>query len=404
MALWFDSAAVAGPMALAELSAALSSAQGGDRIELAGGDYGKVWVDNVFASDVTIVSADPSDPAIFHELHIIGATHIVFDGLVLDYINDPADPYFVKPFEVSNSSFVTIRNSVFDGDEIPSANGSGDYGTGYGLWVRFSEHVVIENNEIFEFLRAVNVGSSTDIVLRANDIHTVRSDGLDFWNVHGVLIEDNWIHDFKRDLGLDHPDMIQFWNVVPGEFSEDVIIRGNFLDAGDGGWTQSIFIGNETVFRDGTGFESYYRNFLIEDNVIYNDHVHGISIGGVDGLQILNNTLLYNISINDPNNLGGGAPIINIFGKTLNATIEGNIAHDEVRNLGDFFDVVGSNYLVQRDNPSGANYYGDLFVNALVDGTSLADLRALSGGEIETLGVGAEMTRSDIALDVSPVR
>ena len=329
----------------AELSAALSSAQGGDRIELAGGDYGKVWVGNDFASDVTIVSADPSDPAIFHELHINGATHIVFDGLVLDYINDPADPYYVKPFEVVTSSFITIRNSVFDGDEIPSADGSGDYGTGIGLWVRWSDHIVIENNEIFEFLRGVNVGSSSDIVLRANDVHTVRSEGFDFWNVHGVLIEDNWIHDFKRLFGSDHPDMIQFWNVVAGEFSEDVIIRGNFLDSGDGGWTQSIFIFNEVVFRNGAGYESYFRNFLIEDNVIYNDHVHGITIGAVDGLQILNNTLLHNTASNLPVNQGGGAPLINIFGKTLNATIEGNIVHQDVRNLGDFFDQVGPNYM-----------------------------------------------------------
>jgi parallel beta-helix repeat protein len=384
----------------AELEAALSSAQGGDRIELAGGDYGEVRIDQDFTSDVTIVSADPDNPAIFHELHINGATHIVIDGILLDYINDPADPTYVKPFEVVNSSFVTVRNSVFDGDEIPSTTGTGEFGTGFGLFVNGSDNVTIENNEFFDFWKAVSVGDSSDIVVRANDVHSIRSDGFNFWDVHGLLVEDNYLHDFKKDTTTgDHPDMIQIWDVVDGEFSEDVIIRGNFLDAGDGDWTQSIFI-------NGMGDETNFRKFLIEDNVIYNAHVHGISVlQGMDGLQILNNTLLYDSSAYDPSSPGSGAPRINLSDTLLNVTVEGNIVEstwnwDAMTTQPGW--VVGDNLFVQHDDPSGANYVGELFVNALGQDPDLADLRALPDGLIVALGVGADMTRLDITLNAGP--
>ena len=382
----------------AELSAALASAQGGDRIELAGGDYGKVSIANDFASDVTIVSADPDDPAIFGELHINGATHIVFDGLLLDYIHAEGDAAWVTPFTVTNSSFVTIRNSVIDGDLV------GGFGYGKGLLVKHNNNITIENNEIFNFQLAISVGNSSDVVVRANDIHSVRSEGLNSFDVHGLLVEGNWIHDFKTNPALpEHPDMIQFWNVVEGQFSENVTIRGNFLDSGDGNWTQNILITNTAPTMTPA---EYHQNFLIEDNIIYNAQIHGISVyQNIDGVQILNNTLLYNLDA-DAGLPGSGAPRINLGGTntSLNVVIEGNIAEHDVTLFQPLPYQIGSNYLVQHSNPNGASYYGNRFVNALVDGPGLADLRALPGGEIETLGVGAEMTRSgiDITLTAGP--
>ena len=100
----------------AELYAALSSAQGGDRIELAGGDYGSLDIRGVtFPSDVTIVSADLDDPAIVRDLYVRDASHLVFDGIIFDYIFVDGHSDSVAPFEVLNSSDITIRNSIFDG-------------------------------------------------------------------------------------------------------------------------------------------------------------------------------------------------------------------------------------------------------------------------------------------------
>ena len=53
----------------AQLSAALSSAHAGDTILLAGGNYGDFSISNLsFSSQVTIESADPTNPAVFRSL------------------------------------------------------------------------------------------------------------------------------------------------------------------------------------------------------------------------------------------------------------------------------------------------------------------------------------------------
>ena len=63
----------------AELYAALSSAQGGERIELAGGDYGSLSFRGMtFPSDVTITSADPADPAAMGPVSTAGFTRGTF--------------------------------------------------------------------------------------------------------------------------------------------------------------------------------------------------------------------------------------------------------------------------------------------------------------------------------------
>ncbi len=362
----------------AELYAALSSAQGGDRIELAGGDYGSLSITGVtFPSDVTIVSADPDDPAIVRELDVDNSVHLVFDGIVFSGSGSYSD--LQRVHTVDGSSYITIRNSVFAGDL--DADG---YGTGKGLNIQSSDHLVIENNEFFHWMKAIAVGSSTDIILRANDVHSVNNDGFNFTAVNGLLIEDNWIHDFLTTPGRGHNDMIQIWNPDPDNPAQNIIIRGNFLDAGTGERVQTIFMGNGKAANDPTNLDLYYRNILIEDNVIYNAHTHGISIGETIGLTIINNTILRDKWVEGTTY---HAPMIRLYGTSQDVLVEANILHK---------DFGGTQFVVQDSDPNGENYYGDLFVNALAEGATLADLRAVSGGLIETLGVGAEMTRSDI--------
>jgi hypothetical protein len=89
----------------------------------------------------------------------------------------------------------------------------------------------------------------------------------------------------------------------------------------------------------------------------------------------------------------------------LNVTVEGNIVEstwnwDAMTSQPGW--VVGDNLFVQHDDPSGANYVGELFVNALGQDPDLADLRALPDGLIVALGVGADMTRLDITLNAGP--
>ena len=241
----------------AELSAALSSAQGGDRIELAGGDYGSVFIqDTAFSSDVTIVSADLDNLAVFDELLVQDSTHIVFESILFDYVAEDGDRSFTKPFWIRSSTNITIRNSVFDGSEVPSSSGSGEFGLGYGLYITDSETIVIESNEFFNFTRGIVSRVVDDLVIRANDMHSFSSDGINLNSVDGALVEGNWIHDFKVDpSGGAHADMIQIRTTTGEISSRNIVIRDNFFDAGTGTQTQTIF---------GNPGDEPFQNILIE--------------------------------------------------------------------------------------------------------------------------------------------
>src|SRR6056297_3212701 len=117
-----------------ELMNALGSATGGDTIELAGGEYGALTLnhqtdfDFTYDSAVTIVSADTENPAAFASMNMVGASNIVFNAIQFDYTYQAGDALWEKPFSISDSSNITIKNSVFDGDV---ASGTGTPSDGY---------------------------------------------------------------------------------------------------------------------------------------------------------------------------------------------------------------------------------------------------------------------------------
>ena len=75
-----------------ELRQALHRANGGETIELAGGDYGdldlltfKTWgVKAIYDSPVTITSADPEDRASFSGMDLREVKNLTFDNVVFD--------------------------------------------------------------------------------------------------------------------------------------------------------------------------------------------------------------------------------------------------------------------------------------------------------------------------------
>ncbi len=382
---------------------ALASAKGGDTIELAGGDYGKLHLYDgklpfiKYDSPVTITSADPSDPANFSELALSGARNITFDSVVFDYEFNSGDTVRQRPFEIrKDSENITIRNSVFDGDVAKGVSGVDDgYGSGIGLSVRDSLNVSIENNEFFNWHRGALFSQTQSITVTGNEVHNVRSDGLNFVEVKSVLIEDNYLHDFEHSPdSSDHLDMIQFWTSGTSSPTTDVVIRNNVLDIGEGSWTQSIFMRNERVDSYGDGEEMFYRNILIENNTIHNGHAHGITVGETDGLIIRNNSVLQ--ADGEMHGLDGLAtvPKINVKPASTSVTIENNITSAINGYDGQSGWIINSNAILQPEN------YINAFVASSLDtvvGTH--NFIALPDGEIESLEAGATRTQFQDAPD-----
>ena len=382
-----------------ELMSALANADGGETILLESGNYGDFGLWNVhhpfakFASEVTIKSADPADPAVFSSVKITGVDNLTFDSLKFDYVANIGSPTFKKPFFVNKSSDIIFKNSIFDGDLARGVGETEDgFGTGFGIYITNSSDVKVDNNEFFNWYRAGVFGSVDNLSVKENEVHKIGSDGFNFADVDDVLIEANYIHDFEKSPeNGSHMDMIQFWTSGTNDPSTNIVIRQNILDSGSGSQTQSIFMRNEMVDAYGAGQEMYYRNILIEDNVILNAHTHGITVGETLGLNIKNNTILHNQDSADRGLVN--VPTIHVKDASQNVVIANNIVPrldlDSTENR-----LVENNVVVQRDNAAGENYYGDLFVNGLADSNAtLADLMAVPGGTIEQLNAGSSLTR-----------
>lgn len=372
---------------------ALAKASGGDEVRLAAGDYGKFELnhksgfDTTFDAPVTITSADPDAPASFSGMNLNGISNITIDNVVFDYTYSEGDQNWTTPFLVQNSDNFTIKNSVFDGDKPEGLSEFEDgYGFGKALVIRETDNLVLDNNELKDWYKGISVARSANVEVTNNDVHSMRSDGINFAEVQNVLVEGNYIHDFDISEGAgDHADMIQFWTNGTDAPSTDIIIRGNILDIGEGDNTQSIFMRNEEVDRGNAGTEMFYQNVLIEDNVIRNGHSHGISVGETDGLIIRNNTVL-SIEETDPRFFR--APEIKVAADSTDVTVMYNAVADidGYENTNQF--NVSKNAYIQNSDPNAVGYYSDLFLESSLNGP-LQDFVATPGGMIANLGAGA---------------
>ena len=380
----------------AELLNALHNCKGGETILLKEGIYGQLNLSasNIpaFASQVIIASADATHPAVLNGVDANGVGNLKFSALTFDYHATAGAALSIAPFNFSNCTNITISGSKFDGDMAAGLNSVDDgYGTGSGLRVASSSNVVVENNSFTDFYRGGLFLDVTNLTVSGNDISKISSDGLDFINVDNVSIKSNHIHDFVFDLASSsHADMIQFWTTGTTSPSTNIKITDNFLDAGAGNWTQSIFMSQDVVGQGLTGTSLNYQNVTISNNVIVNGHAHGITVGETNGLVIDNNTLIQQVSAADGGSIS--IPKINIAAAATNVVITDNVvpATDGTLAHPSAGWIVSNNLIAQRDNLEAGNFVGNLYADAL-DRThsTLSDYQAISGSFVQQAGAGA---------------
>ena len=372
---------------LDRFSSALAAAGPGDTVEVPAGTYSRLRLAGMaFPSSAPLVirPADPLDPPRFSSLDLQGVSNVILDGVIFDDIDDQADARF---FVVSGSQGVIVRNCLFDGR--PDRDG---YGTGVGFYSIGNTRIRFEDNEVRGFLRGAMFVQTDGVTVRGNDLHGLRSDGLNFVQVTDVLVEGNRVRDFhKRPESGDHPDMIQFWTAGTDAPSSDIVIRNNLLLAGAGGWTQTIFIGNELVAQGVAGAEMFYRNVTIEGNLIVNAHLHGITVGGADGLVIRNNTVVRNPAAEGPDdNVALWTPAIWLSAGSRNVSVLDNVTGGLVlpHPLPGDWNSSG-NLTVQDRSRLEPAFYGTVFAG--LDAMDPTSFRPRPGGPLDGAGVGSPL-------------
>lgn len=286
-----------------ELSDAFEIAEDGDRIELAPGEYGWIYLQyRDFDTGVTITSQDPDNRAVVTgDITIRNSSGVDFGGIDL-LAGSLAESESVARVNLTSVEDVTVSDmriqghlpTEAEGRDPAEATGRMQVITGYGyetgLRIRYSSDVTVENVEIFDLRVGIGISESRNTVLRQVEIHDVR-EGINMDSNDTVLIADSYLHDFKpwytADGGGDHSDMIQYWGSTGKEPLAHLTIRDSYFIQPES-YTQSIF----GHMRDDPG--SVARDFKIINNVVVNAHTHGISLADVTGFEVTGNLVLPN--------------------------------------------------------------------------------------------------------------
>ncbi|CTQ49336.1 right-handed parallel beta-helix repeat-containing protein [Jannaschia donghaensis] len=375
----------------ATIGTALRDAGPGDLLVLTPGDYETLLIESGGAPQqpVTLRAADMDDRPVFPALFVKGAQHVTLDGLV--FRMRPRSDTRERNFHIRNALDITLSRILFDGIDRPDKTGF-SRPWGFALTIDDSADIALFDSELRGFARGLVTRNVDRMVVARNDIHAMRVDGMNFAQVTEVLIEDNVIRDFDRAPGQgDHPDMIQFWTRNTTRPSQGITIRRNILNSGEGYFTQSIFMRNELVDTNRAGEEMFYRDVVIEENVVINAHLHGITVGATIGLTIRRNTVVRNaVSQGDDGNVGRWTPQIEVDAAARDVLILGNVAHAIPEPGWQPGWVIAGNQIVQDRIPGVDTHYDRVFFGVSpVRPARVGDFAARPGGLLDGRDVGA---------------
>lgn len=362
-----------------ELFAAIEQLQesGGGTVyvDAAGGPYNlRLFQPGKETAAVTVTSLDPDDPAVFESVRLDLTQNLTFSGLSFDSSDVYGDrPGYVDDITVSRSSNITFENSIFRNVADGFQDGSGTVRWAENLAiVRDSDGFVFKDNDVSGYNQGVTVMDSDNTEIIGNSFTKMQADGVRLAGVQHTIVEDNSFTDFYGSLNkFNHDDMIQVWSVYAKQNTEDLVIRGNYMVTNGTSASQSIFILNETLPQTGIR----YKDILIEENTIYNGHMHGVAVFGAEDVEIRNNTVLWNPEavIVATKGAVGSNSIPQIRAEGTNFVIEKNIAG------GVFLDGQGTvedNAIIDYSNKASENYIDNHIAN-LNTGDAL-DIRDLS--------------------------
>jgi hypothetical protein len=284
-------------------SSVLSQAQGGDVIYLSSGAYGAVSItSHKFTQFLTIKAASGQTP-IFTSLQISSNSHMVFDGLTV--IGGGTRSVVGTMVTISSSDNIVFKNGVVESmvgafpwvmqnvlTSIDATVAPGD-----GINASQDYCIALTGNQIQKVFNGIYVGgdqagtNGQNYLVANNNIDSFAGDGIDH-SATNIHIHGNRITNSIDicDLQCIHNDGIQGWNFDDrlGILNSNVLIDDNFLVSQT---TPNLFLAS-TDMHGISIFDGFWQNVTVENNVVLTSSISGITIAGVNGLQIINNTVL----------------------------------------------------------------------------------------------------------------
>lgn len=262
----------------AGLSAALTTALGGESLMLASGNYGDVRLANINPAAMVTVRPVPGATPVLGELQIANSSNLSIGGLEI------ANTSFATEYEyavlVDNS-----RNIELVGLDVHGSLDGDSWNDARGLRILNASDVLVTGSTFHDLAVGTIVENSQAAVIGDNDYSVLR-EGIDIMGSSGVLIDRNLLTDIRPNTNTgDHSDAIQVFTGATYAGSSDLTFSNNAVLKGSGDYTQGLFIASQQA-----GVR--HSNILIENNLYSGISAHGITVGDVDGAVVRGNTVV----------------------------------------------------------------------------------------------------------------
>ena len=291
-------------------SSILNTAAAGDVIYLNSGAYGAVSISNRSYSQFLTIKAGPGQTPVLSSLAVNAVSHMVFSGLTINangvrskspggiLVNLASSNNVVfenNIVEATSTAFPwkaeTTNETAIDAAVAPSdgVNASQDY------------CLALNSNKIQNVFNAIYVGGDQvgthgqNYMVAGNTIDHFAGDGIDH-SATNIIIQGNHITnalDICQSKCI-HNDGIQGWNWNDklGITNKNVVIDSNYIQS------QTVTNLALAVALQGISiFDGFWQNVSITNNVVLTSGLAGITIAGVNGLHIINNSVM-NIPLN----------------------------------------------------------------------------------------------------------
>ena len=267
----------------------------GDTIYLLSGYHGDLVIIGALNTDfITVKAATGANPT-FRHIDLLAASKWIFDGISVSPSYDLthlASAVFEAPQNdyQGPSSDITLKNSeVFS---IPDITGiTQEYwmaNATRGVFFSHAPNCIIDNVKIYNVTSGVQINASPYCELKNSEIKNVMGDGVGISQADYLKIEYNVIKnifDPPAVLGL-HTDLIQFSSDgIMANAMTGVEVRGNTVMVHEDENQQ--FVGPTQGI---SGFDGFFKYFVIENNLVMVGMYHGISLYGTINSRIVNNT------------------------------------------------------------------------------------------------------------------
>ena len=276
----------------------------GDTVHLRTGYYGTLKINNrQNKGTVTITAVDGHVPR-FAAIYLAASSHWHLRGLSISPSHGDVEIHKSAVTIQSNSQDITLEDATVMSVPDISAWTAADWnqrainGIAAG-----GTRIVLRGNRIRNVNHAI-IMSGTRSVVENNLIENFSGDGIRGLGDH-TAYRGNTIKNCYK-VNDNHDDGFQSWS------------RGPDGKSGGGEVVGVTLSGNQIInyedpdqpFRcalQGIGlYDGMYVDWVIENNVVVVDHIHGITVMGARNVRVLNNTVI------DPNRTKPGPPRITI--------------------------------------------------------------------------------------------